>query len=158
MTPDSIRQETETYLHAQIPISRAMGVAVESADEDRFVLTAPLAANHNHLGTAFGGSLGAVATLAGYALLWFRLGDRSAHIVIKGSRIRYLHPVGGEIRAICHAPDAATLAAFRNTFASKGKARIQLRVTVEEAGRSCVGFHGEYVAIRERGHPVHPIT
>lgn len=141
-------RETEDFLHAQIPITRTMGVAVEAYDENLLVLTAPLEANHNHLGTAFGGSLSAIATLAGYGLLWLKLGDRSAHIVIRDSKIRYHRPVRGMIRAVCQSPDHAGLSAFRAKFSEMGKAGISLRVTIEEEGRICVEFAGTYVAVR----------
>src|SRR5687768_7425366 len=97
--------ETEHFLHEQIPLTQSMGVRVESFDGARLILTAPLEPNHNHLGTAFGGSLSALATLAGYALLWLQLGDRQAHIVIRESTIRYRRPVRGTLRAICLRPD-----------------------------------------------------
>lgn len=139
---------TERFLHEQIPLSRAMGVKVESHDASGLVLTAPLDANHNHLGTAFGGSLAALATLAGYALLWLELGNRDAHLVIRRSELDYRHPVTGPLRAICRRPPDAELAAFRATFAKAGKARIRLGVTVEEAGRVCMAYQGTFVAIR----------
>jgi thioesterase domain-containing protein len=139
---------TERFLHEQIPLTRAMGVKVESHDTRGLVLGAPLAANHNHLGTAFGGSLAALATLAGYALLWLELGNRDAHIVIRRSELDYRHPVTGPLRAICRKPPEAELAGFRTTFAKAGKARIRLDVTVEEAGRVCMAFTGTFVAIR----------
>lgn len=140
--------ETESFLHRQIPISRAMGVAVEAVHDGSFVLTAPLAVNHNHLGTAFGGSLSAISTLAGYGMLWVRLEDPTAHIVIKSSSIRYLYPVNGDIRAVCEAPEDGVLEGFLTTFARKEKARIRLDVRISENGRTCVEFTGEYVAIR----------
>ena len=139
---------TERFLHEQIPLTRAMGVKVESHDAAGLVLGAPLEANHNHLGTAFGGSLAALATLAGYALLWLELGNRDAHLVIRRSELDYRHPVTGPLRAICRRPPEAELAAFRATFAKAGKARIRLGVTVEEAGRVCMGFEGTFVAVR----------
>lgn len=139
---------TERFLHEQIPLTRAMGVKVESHDASGLVLGAPLAANHNHLGTAFGGSLAALATLAGYALLWLELGNRAAHLVIRRSELDYRHPVTGPLRAICRKPPEAELAAFRTTFAKAGKARVRLDVTVEEAGRVCMAFTGTFVAIR----------
>lgn len=125
-----------------------MEVAVEERDDAVFVLTAPLAANRNHLGTAFGGSLAAIATLAGYGMLWQRLADPDAHLVIKTSSIRYLHPVRGDIRAICQAPEAEKLAEFLATFSRKGKARLRLDVAIVEDGRDCVVFCGEFVALR----------
>jgi len=140
--------ETERFFHGKIPLTKAMGVRVESHDSGGLVLTAPLDANHNHLGTAFGGSLAALATLAGYGLLWLELGNRNAHIVIRRSELDYRHPVTGPLRAICRKPPEAELATFRTTFAKAGKARIRLEVTVEEAGRVCMTFVGTFVAIQ----------
>lgn len=146
MNPDLAA--TERFFHEQIPLTKAMGVRVEEHDDRQLVLTAPLQANHNHLGTAFGGSLAALATLAGYGLLWLELGNRDAHIVIRRSELDYRHPVTGPLRAICRKPPEAELAAFRTTFAKAGKARVQLEVTVEEHGRVCMTFEGTFVAIR----------
>jgi thioesterase domain-containing protein len=140
--------DTENYLHEKIPITRAMGVRVVCFDAEKLVITAPLEANHNHLGTAFGGSLGAIATLAGYALLWLELDDRDSHIVIKSSSIRYLHPVRGDFRAVCRRLHPGQLETFRAKFGRTGKAGIELAVTIEENDRICVDFEGLFVAIR----------
>jgi len=140
--------ETTRFFHDKIPITRAMGVAVESYDAEKLIITAPLEPNHNHLGTAFGGSLSAITTLAGYGLLWLELGDRDAHIVVKSSSIQYRHPVTGTIRAHCQRPAPETMDAFRKKFARSGKAGIELAVTIEEDGRSCVDFRGVFVALR----------
>ncbi|HEY8932979.1 MAG TPA: YiiD C-terminal domain-containing protein [Rariglobus sp.] len=141
--------ELESYLRDKIPLARAMGVRVEAGGSSgMLVLTAPLEPNHNHLGTAFGGSLSAVATLAAYALLWVELGDRTAHIVVHRSEIVYHRAVRGEIRAICRRPPEAELAEFRRQFAATGKARIRLGATIEHAGRVCVDFAGDFVALR----------
>ncbi len=139
---------TENFLHEQIPLTRAMGVRVERFDDSGLVLTAPLGPNHNHLGTAFGGSLSAIATLAGYALLWLELGDRDSHIVIKSSSLKFRHPVRGEIRAVCPRIGSEALAAFRGKFARTGKAGISLRVAIVEDGVECVEFEGLFVALR----------
>lgn len=140
--------ETERYLHEQIPMARAMGIRVEGADGGGFVLSAALEKNHNHLGTAFGGSLAAIAVLAGYGLLWLELDDPRAHVVVRESRIGYLRPVTGDLRAVCARPDEAALADFKATFAKAGKARIRLEVTIGENGGTCVVASGVYVALR----------
>ena len=147
MPGDEVLRETTEYLHREIPLTRAMGVQVVAYDGSRLVLEAPLVLNHNHLGTAFGGSLSAVATLAGYALLWLELRDRSAHVVIRESTIKFRRPVHDDLRAVCHTPDAATLDAFREDFARKGKARLGLRVEIEEDGELAVEFEGTFVAV-----------
>src|SRR4051812_45832188 len=113
MSNEQQLRDTEVFFYEQIPITRAMGIRVEAYDGNQFVLTAPLALNHNHLGTAFGGSLGAVATLAGYGLLWLELGNRDAHIVIRESAISYRRPVRREIRMVCRRPEEAAVAAFK---------------------------------------------
>lgn len=138
--------EVEAFLHTKIPITQAMGVRVEVFDENHLVLTAPLDLNHNHLGTAFGGSLAAVATLAGYAFLWLALEDRDAHVVIAESSLVYRRPVRGEIRAVCRRPDEGALAIFKTSYAQKGKARLTLAVQIEGAGEVAVEFTGVFVA------------
>lgn len=143
-------QETEAFLHHQIPLTRAMRVHVESYDNSGLVLTAPLAPNHNHLGTAFGGSLATLATLAGYTLLWLELDDRGSHIVIQESQIRYRRPVRGDLRAMAPRIGAAALAAFRKAYEKTGKARIRLPIHVVSENKVCVEFHGIFVALHPR--------
>ncbi|WP_367870127.1 YiiD C-terminal domain-containing protein [Luteolibacter sp. Populi] len=148
MKPHLLPEDIEAFLHGKIPVTKAMEIRVESYEDDRLVITAPLAANHNHLGTAFGGSLAAIATLAGYALLWLELGDKEAHIVIRSSKVSYDRPVRGEIRAVCVRPAESTLTRFRKNYERSGKGRIKLGVTIVEEDNVCVDFEGIYVAIR----------
>src|SRR5882724_10260213 len=126
-------EAAEKFLHEQIPITRAMGLRVVANDESGFTVEAPVALNSNHLGTAFGGSVNAVATLAAYGFLWLELNDSNVHVVVAESSIRFLRPVRETIRAICLRPAADDLAAFRTQFAAKRKARINLYVKVVEA-------------------------
>lgn len=139
--------DLEQYLHEKIPLTAAMGVQVVECDDAHLMLTAPLAPNRNHLGTAFGGSLHTVATLSGYGLLWWLLRAPEAHIVIRESTIRYEKAVTGELRAICHAPAPDKLARFRRDFARKGKARLSLLATIEQGTEVAVTFTGIFVAI-----------
>jgi thioesterase domain-containing protein len=142
---DSIRA-AEKFLHAEIPITRAMGLRVVAHDEAGFTVEAPVALNSNHLRTAFGGSINAVATLAAYGFLWMELNDAAAHVVVAGSSIKFLRPVRETIRATCVRPDAKSLASFRDQFAEKRKARITLKVNVTESGQTAAEFEGRFVA------------
>jgi thioesterase domain-containing protein len=144
----SLVQQIQELLYTKIPITRSLGVKVEDYDGRRLILTAPLDLNVNHLGTAFGGSLNALAVLSCYGLLWLELQDTDSHIVIRESSISYERPVRGEIRAACVRPDEETLDTFKSAFRDKGKARITLPATIEEEGRTCVRFHGTFVAMR----------
>src|SRR5881392_3154555 len=125
--------EAEKFLHEQIPITRAMGLRVVANDEGGFTVAAPVALNSNHLRTAFGGSINAVATLAAYGFVWMELNETAAHVVVAESAIRFLRPVRETIRATCLRPDPGSLATFRNQFSEKRKARITLLVNVIEA-------------------------
>ena len=148
MSHDQLLRETEAYLREQIPLVAAMGVRVESYDAERLIITAPLEPNHNHLGTAFGGSLAAVATLAGYAWLWLELHEPGCHLVIRESRMSFRRPVRQAIRAICHRPPSDAWSAFATAFKEKGKARVELQVTIEEDDEIAVEFTGTFVALR----------
>ena len=128
----------------KIPITRAMGIRVV-AHGDSFAIEAPVAVNYNHLHTAFGGSINAVATLAAYAFLWLRLGDES-HVVIRESTIRFIRPIHEMIRARCEEPAADELRAFDSIMREKGKASLPLIVFVEENGNIAAEFSGTFVA------------
>lgn len=141
-------QEITAFLHEKIPITRAMGIEVEYFNSEQLILTAPLEANHNHLGTAFGGSLSALATLAGYGFIWLELGDRESHVVIRDSSLSFRRPVTGNLRAICHRPEESALAEFRKQFQATGKAKIRLAVVIKEKELVAVEFSGTFVAIR----------
>ena len=140
--------DAEQYFHQQIPITRAMGVRVVTHDENEFIVEAPVALNSNHLRTAFGGSINAVATLAAYGLLWLELRDHGVHVVVAESSIRFLRPVRETIQAICLGPEPDKWAAFQTRFAEKGKAHITLRVNVVEKGKTAAEFEGIFVAQR----------
>ena len=135
----------EKFLHEQIPITRAMGLRVVGHDDSGFTVEAPVALNSNHLRTAFGGSINAVATLAAYGFLWVELNDAAAHVVVAESSIRFLRPVRETIRATCLRPDAKSLAEFRTQFTERGKATMTLCVKVTEAGETAAEFEGRFV-------------
>jgi len=142
--------DAEKYLHQQIPITRAMGVRVVARDEHQFIVEAPVALNSNHLRTAFGGSINAVATLAGYGWLWLGLRDHAVHVVVAESSIRFLRPVRETIRATCLRPNHDEWTAFQTRFVEKGKAHITVRVNVVEEGQTAAEFEGIFVARRHR--------
>jgi thioesterase domain-containing protein len=146
VSEESALRRAEEFFHEQIPITRAMGVRAVANDESGFTVEAPVALNSNHLRTAFGGSINAVATLAAYGLLWLELDDPGAHVVVAESSIRFLHPVREMIRAVCQRPNPGEWKAFHANFASARKGRIKLRVNVVEAGHSAAEFEGTFVA------------
>jgi len=147
-----LAQDAKDFFHAKIPITRAMGVRVVPQAGGGFAVEAPVTLNHNHMHTAFGGSINAVATLAGYGLLWLELrAQPNVQLVISESAIRFLRPVKETIRATCAAPSGAALQLFREKLRTRGKAEVQLHVQVEENGRLAAQFTGTFVAVASSG-------
>jgi thioesterase domain-containing protein len=127
-----------------------MGVRVTVNDGSRLVLTAPLAPNINHLGTAFGGSLHTLPTLACYAGLWILLREAglAGHVVVKSSEARYRQPVKGEIRAQWDRPAAGLVENFLTELRRHRKARLDLTAIVAGTeGKPAVEYSGRFVAV-----------
>lgn len=144
----------ELFLHEMIPLAKAMGVGVEVSDGSALVLTAPKEQNKNSLNTAFGGSLVALATLAGYGVVWELMCDEKKtdkpvwHIVVKESRAAYRRPVLGDLRAICERPAQAAIAEFKEALARYGKAKLKLRASIIENGSVAVDVQAAFVVSR----------
>ncbi len=152
LVPPSVSARGLTiFLHEQIPLTRAMELRAAEASSERLVLEAPLAPNRNHLGTAFGGSLQALPTLACYGALWMTLREAGldGHVVVKRSHATFHEPVSGKLRAVCERPSAAESAAFLSQLKRHGKARMELEATVEGTApdKPAVKFSGSFVAV-----------
>lgn len=144
-TQGNLRAVEEFFIR-EIPLTRAMGLRLVPAEGGDFAVEAPVALNSNHLQTAFGGSINAVATLAAYGFLWQEVRGEGAHMVISESTIRFLRPIRETIRARCVRPDTRLLGEFMSTLRSKGKSRIALRVEVTEDDALAAEFGGVFVA------------
>ena len=83
-------ERLQGFLDEHIPLTRAIQLRVASLDDSGLRLEAPLAPNVNDKGTAFGGSLASLLTLAGWGLLWTRCQQSgwNCDIVIHRGEIR----------------------------------------------------------------------
>jgi thioesterase domain-containing protein len=151
LVPDSMTTRgLEAFLHEKIPLTRAMGLHVAESNAQRLILEAPLDKNVNHLGTAFGGSLHTLPTLACYASLWTILREAGidGHVVVKQSQAFYRQPVTTTLRAVCVRPPAALAQEFIRDLQRHKKARMDLTATVEGAnGKPAVEYSGSFVAL-----------
>lgn len=140
----------ENFLHARIPLTAAMGIRVIATGPHRLILEAPLAPNVNHLGSAFGGALHTLPTLACYATLWTLLveGGLDGHVVVKESHARYRAPVRDTFRASCERPAPELVAKFLDELRRFRKARMELQSVVDGPdGKPAVEFTGSFVAV-----------
>jgi len=137
----------EQRMLEDIPLSRHLGARVLAADMRGVVLEAPLAANSNHKGTAFGGSLYCMAVLAGWALLDRELQERGiqAQVVIQSAQTDYLLPVTQDFTARAAAPPSQLLQKCLRTLERYGRSRIELAVSIEQGEIEAVRLRGTYV-------------
>ena len=141
-------KETEAYLHAHIPLTRAMGVSVSRGQGDAIVLTAPLEPNLNHKATAFGGSVSALAILSGWVLLHSRLTeeDLACELVIRSNQIDYITGARDIFSATASLETPDKWAASVKQLRRGRMARFRITAQVTSGQTTCALFSGEYVA------------
>ena len=139
----------ERYLHDHIPLSRHLGARVTAAGHDAVRISAPLEPNLNHRGTAFGGSISALAILSGWTWLFVNLQQDGfqGRIVIQSNTMDYVAPGEGEFTATCRAPTAERWTLLREMLRERGRGRIELDADVTVGDRLIATFHGRYVAV-----------
>lgn len=116
-------------------------------------LSAPLAANVNDKGCAFGGSLASLMTLAAWGLVFLELSTHGMEvdIFVADSRVRYLKPVFEDLLVDAGFDDAGEHAALADTLRKQGRASIRLQANALLAdGGVAATFVGRYVAIRKQ--------
>jgi thioesterase domain-containing protein len=135
-------------LAAAVPLARALGVEVHSLGADHVALAAPLGPNANDKGTAFGGSLYAVAVLAGWSLV-NRLAQAhglSVDVVIHEATLEYRAPAAaGFVACARFAPQGQT-SRFIRALHRHRPARIAVDILTESAGVLAMHCRASYVA------------
>ncbi len=149
MTTELTLPAVEQYLHTHIPLSQHIGIRVTSIT-DGVTLSAPIAPNLNHEATAFGGSISAVAMLAGWTYLYVQLQalTEPRRIVIQRSEAQYLTPIETDFSATCQAPPAGEWRRFLELLSRRGKSRITVRCIVTAQGVQAAVFDGTYVTMK----------
>ena len=152
MSPEEALQELREYCRGMPPVA-AMQVEVEGMRGDALRLTAPLSANVNDKGNAFGGSLTSLMTVAGWGLvtLKLRLAGLKAEVYVADSQIRYLAPLYSDLVADASFADGQSPDTFIDTLVQRGRARIQVDACVRlPEGGMATTLSGRFVAIAKR--------
>ena len=146
MTPDN----AEEYLHAHIPLSKAMGVSVVESSPEKVVLAAPLLPNINHRETLFGGSASAIAILAAWTRIHLCLSvfGGGYRLVIYRNEMTYERAVAGAFTVTSLARNDPDWARVHNMFVRHGKARITATATLDYEGETACRLTAEFVALR----------
>jgi thioesterase domain-containing protein len=145
--PDALAA-LQAQLHS-IPQVRAMQVEVTGEGDGRLRLSAPLAPNVNDKGSAFGGSLVSLMTLAGWGLATRRLlqAGLQADVYVADSQVRYLAPLEDTLQAEAWLEEGEW-ETFIATFRQRGRARCRIAACVRlPGGGEATVFSGRFVAL-----------
>jgi thioesterase domain-containing protein len=137
----------EKLLREKIPLVKALKAEIRKVHPDCVELWAPLAPNHNHMGSAFGGSISALLILGGYTWLYqFMLEQgHDVHVILKSCEIDYKFPIEEDLFIFGRAPAAGEIEKFLISFKRKGLGRIHLQSEIRIEGKKAATLQGEYV-------------
>jgi thioesterase domain-containing protein len=146
---EAVLEDLRRYTRELPPVA-AIQAQVDAYDGQRLVLTAPLSANVNDKGTAFGGSMTSLMTYAGWGLVTLQLqqAGMAADVFVADSSVRYLKPLYADLRAEAELAPDQSWPTFLQTLAQRGRARIHLRAQIVlPDGQVMADLAGRYVAI-----------
>lgn len=138
------------HLLAMPPVA-AMQVRAVSFDGEALRLQAPLAANVNDKGCAFGGSLSGLMTLAGWGLLTLKMeaAGLPAEVYVADSHVRYLKPLYADLHGTARLAPEVDVEAFLRSFRERGRARAGVLATLcDPDGVVVAELSGRFAALR----------
>jgi thioesterase domain-containing protein len=139
---------------ASMPPAAAMRIDAVHLADDHLRLHAPLAANLNDKGNAFGGSLASVMTLAAWGLVSLRLraAGEAADVYVADSQLRYLAPLYTDLDASAWIADGEDWDTFLRCLRERGRARLALEAAVHDpAGKPVATLAARFAALRPTG-------
>lgn len=130
----------EAELLAMPPVA-ALKLRVDDYDGEALRLSAPLSANVNDKGCAFGGSLVSLMTLAGWGLVTAKLSDAGldAEVYVADSEVRYRAPLYADLQAVAALAEGEDWPAFVAMLRERGKARLEVfaRIDTPDGAVAC---------------------
>lgn len=138
----------QNKLHKQIPLTKMMGIEIDSYNKTNLITTAPLNININDKGTAFGGSLSTMTIISSWSMCWLisqELGFDSKNIVVIKNENSYKRPVTKNIFCYTQKPSDEEIEMLKNKLLTKRSASIKIHSKIIEDNEECVTFEGIYV-------------
>lgn len=136
---------------AGMPPVAAMQVRAVAFDGQALQLQAPLAANVNDKGCAFGGSMSGLMTLAGWGLLTLKMESAGlpAEVYVADSHVRYLKPLYADLHGEARLEPDVDWDAFLRSFRERGRARAGVLATLRDPDGAVVAeLSGRFAALR----------
>lgn len=124
-------------IYAAIPLSHALQFQIQAVDEEAIFASAPLEPNINMHGSAFAGSIYAIAALTAWSFVTHLCGavsDKSS-VVIGKAEIFYKKPILESVQ--CRSSvSVEEREAFLHAFSNEGKSRLELEVAIGQASEA----------------------
>lgn len=141
--------DLEQYLHAHLPLTKAMQIYVVGLKPGEITLGAPLQPNINHQQGVFGGSAATLATAAAWSLVHTQLvvAGVPGEVVIQRSSMDFILPMKDEFVARAFVPHPEAWPKFVQMLKRRGRARIAISAEVSCLGQISGAFEGDFVAL-----------
>ena len=144
-----LNEQYKQSLLDSIPVVKGMEVDIDNISPNSITVGAPLNANINYEGTAFGGSLNTVCILSCYVLVHHILKNEKIEfesLVIQNSEIEYLTPVQKDFYAISYASDKSKKHLF-DMLEKRKIGRIEVESHIRTGGQEIdqVRFRARFV-------------
>ncbi|HBC57986.1 MAG TPA: hypothetical protein DCZ03_12535 [Gammaproteobacteria bacterium] len=145
---NTIAKQVTTEILDGIPLAQAMGLTLESYNQQGLTYRVPFELNTNVHQTAFAGSISTLMILTGWALLNIRLREEklNASVVLAKHQSKFRKPIESEFSAVCLLPSVGNWNAFLEDLYNRRRARLELRVVIDFQGDCAAEFTGSYVA------------
>lgn len=147
---DTLCQQLQVFMLKNIPLTRAMQMTLE-VHQHTLMIKAPLQPNINDKGTAFGGSISSLMTLAGWCWMWLvnTAHQFSREIVIHQGMSSFLLPVKQELHIVCNGPDQKDWTNYLLVMHRKGRARLSLQSdAMLDKGKVAASLAAKYVTLQ----------
>jgi thioesterase domain-containing protein len=143
----ALLDEFSQQARRSIPMLATMDMRFTELGDHSLRVDMPLGPNINDKQTGFGGSISALATAAGWAIVSLLLKPRfsSVDVVIAESHMRYLAPATRNFYAIASISKPA-MSAFKQLLDAEHCGRITLQVMIEQDGEQIAVFTATYRA------------
>jgi thioesterase domain-containing protein len=142
-------KELIATLKDKIALYEHLGIKSVDITDHQVRFKVSLIDNKNHKGTAFGGSVYAVAVLASYAMVLAGLktrGIKTEDIVIAKGEIQYHRPIDTDFEVVCEFNDARAEHDFYEELRAQGKVRGTLTTHIlAEGGSRNASLSGVFV-------------
>ncbi len=144
-TIDISLDEFSEQARKSIPLLEAMELRFTRFGDYRLRVDVPLEPNINDKRTGFGGSISALATTAGWAVVSLLLRPRMGEydVMVAESHIRYLAPATCNFYAIAAVTESA-IKTFYGLLEKQHQGRLTVQVVVEQDGKQIAVYTGTY--------------